>query len=89
MSAYRMSKEMIMAIVLPSKILYKNNKNKKEIIPNEVIFNEDKWNNELNKINKLGWKRWLFYHRSSPKFVMDYITKTSNLKEPVTQLIVE
>lgn len=87
MSTYRISKEMLMSIILPIKTFYKNSNN--EIIPNDSVFNEDKWNNELKKLNKLGWKRWLFYHKSSPKFVMNYITKTSNLKEPVTQLIVE
>lgn len=90
MSAYRMSKEMIMAIILPSKILYKKNKSTNdEIIPNESIFNEDSWNNELKKMNEYGWKKWLFHHKSSPKSIMTYITKTQNLMEPVTQLIVE
>ena len=90
MSAYRMSKEMIMAIILPSKILYKKNKsNNDEIILNEAIFNEDSWNNELKKMNEYGWKKWLFHHRSSPRSIMTYITKTQHLMEHVTQLIVE
>ena len=90
MSAYRMSKEMIIAIILPSKILYKKNESTNdEIIPNESVLNEDSWNSELKKMNEYGWKKWLFHHKSSPRSIMTYITKTQNLMEPVTQLIVE
>ena len=90
MSAYRMSKEMIIAIILPSKILYKKNKSTNdEIISNEYVFNDDSWNSELKKMNEYGWKKWLFHHKSSPRSIMTYITKTQNLMEPVTQLIVE
>ena len=90
MSTYRMSKEMLAAIVLQNNIVYKKYKIKnEEIIPNETIFNIDSWNNAINKMNEDGWKRWLYHYKFSPENIMNYITKTHGLLNPVTHLIVE